>query len=59
MMGDALASFDPGRPRRGSRFRDGSRRTSSSSMGTWVRVGPLRQRFLAHFGDLTPGGDCR
>jgi feruloyl-CoA synthase len=53
MMGDALAFFDPEDPEKGFRFQGRLSEDFKLSTGTWVRVGPLRQRFLAHFGDLT------
>jgi len=53
MMGDALAFFDPGEPAKGFTFQGRLSEDFKLSTGTWVRVGPLRQRFLAHFGDLT------
>jgi feruloyl-CoA synthase len=53
MMGDALAFFDPDHPEKGFTFQGRLSEDFKLSTGTWVRVGPLRQRFLAHFGDLT------
>ena len=53
MMGDALAFFDPDEPGKGFTFQGRLSEDFKLSTGTWVRVGPLRQRFLAHFGDLT------
>jgi feruloyl-CoA synthase len=53
MMGDALAFFDPEDPEKGFTFQGRLSEDFKLSTGTWVRVGPLRQRFLAHFGDLT------
>jgi feruloyl-CoA synthase len=52
MMGDALAFFDPEAPEKGFTFQGRLAEDFKLSTGTWVRVGPLRQRFLAHFGDL-------
>jgi feruloyl-CoA synthase len=52
MMGDALAFFDPDEPAKGFTFEGRLSEDFKLSTGTWVRVGPLRQRFLAHFGDL-------
>ena len=51
-MGDALAFFDPDEPGKGFTFQGRLSEDFKLSTGTWVRVGPLRQRFLAHFGDL-------
>ena len=53
MMGDALAFFDPDEPGKGFTFQGRLSEDFKLSTGTWVRVGSLRQRFLAHFGDLT------
>ena len=53
MMGDALAFFDPDQPGKGFTFQGRLSEDFKLSTGTWVRVGPLRQRLLAHFGDLT------
>jgi feruloyl-CoA synthase len=53
MMGDALAFFDAGDPTQGFTFEGRLSEDFKLSTGTWVRVGPLRQRLLAHFGDLT------
>ena len=52
MMGDALAFFDRNEPARGFTFQGRLSEDFKLSTGTWVRVGPLRQRLLAHFGDL-------
>jgi len=52
MMGDALAFFDRRDPEQGFTFQGRLSEDFKLSTGTWVRVGPLRQRFLAHFGDL-------
>jgi feruloyl-CoA synthase len=51
-MGDALAFFDPNDPSKGLTFEGRLSEDFKLSTGTWVRVGPLRQRFLAHFGDV-------
>jgi feruloyl-CoA synthase len=51
-MGDALAFFDPQDPSKGFTFEGRLSEDFKLSTGTWVRVGPLRQRFLAHFGDI-------
>jgi len=53
MMGDALAFFDADAPEKGFTFQGRLSEDFKLSTGTWVRVGPLRQRFLAHFGGLT------
>jgi feruloyl-CoA synthase len=51
-LGDALRFFDPERPALGFAFEGRLAEDFKLSTGTWVRVGPLRARFLAHFGDL-------
>jgi feruloyl-CoA synthase len=51
-MGDALAFYDPAAPEQGFTFQGRLSEDFKLSTGTWVRVGPLRQRFLMHFGDL-------
>jgi feruloyl-CoA synthase len=51
-MGDALAFFDPHDQSKGFTFEGRLSEDFKLSTGTWVRVGPLRQRFLAHFGDV-------
>jgi feruloyl-CoA synthase len=51
-MGDALAFVDPLDPAKGFTFEGRLSEDFKLSTGTWVRVGPLRQRFLAHFGDI-------
>ena len=52
MMGDALRFVDRPIPAQGFTFQGRLSEDFKLSTGTWVRVGPLRQRFLAHFGDL-------
>jgi feruloyl-CoA synthase len=52
MMGDALAFFDRSAPGQGFTFQGRLSEDFKLSTGTWVRVGPLRQRFLTHFADL-------
>ena len=47
-----LAFFDPQDPSKGFAFEGRLSEDFKLSTGTWVRVGPLRQRFLAHFGDI-------
>ena len=51
-MGDALAFVDPQRPSEGFTFEGRLSEDFKLSSGTFVRVGPLRQRLLAHLGDL-------
>jgi feruloyl-CoA synthase len=51
-LGDALAFVDRDDPSQGFTFEGRLSEDFKLSTGTWVRVGPLRQRFLAHFGDL-------
>ncbi|MEO7273171.1 MAG: feruloyl-CoA synthase [Vicinamibacterales bacterium] len=51
-MGDALAFVDPRRPSEGFTFEGRLAEDFKLSSGTFVRVGPLRQRLLAHLGDL-------
>ena len=51
-MGDAVSLFDPQDPSKGFAFEGRLSEDFKLSTGTWVRVGPLRQRFLAHFGDI-------
>ena len=50
--GDAVSLFDPQDPSKGFAFEGRLSEDFKLSTGTWVRVGPLRQRFLAHFGDI-------
>ena len=51
-MGDALVFADPAAPLRGFRFDGRLNEDFKLSTGTWVCVGPLRMKFLAHFGAL-------
>ncbi len=51
-LGDALSFFDPGDPSLGFAFQGRISEDFKLSTGTWVRVGPLRAKLLAHFGDL-------
>jgi feruloyl-CoA synthase len=51
-MGDALVFADPAAPLRGFRFDGRLNEDFKLSTGTWVSVGPLRMKFLAHFGAL-------
>ena len=51
-LGDALSFFDPGDPSQGFAFQGRISEDFKLSTGTWVRVGPLRAKLLAHFGDL-------
>jgi feruloyl-CoA synthase len=51
-MGDALAFVDPQDPAKGFTFEGRLSEDFKLSTGTWVRVGPLRQRFLAHLGEI-------
>ena len=51
-MGDALVFADPADPLRGFRFDGRMNEDFKLSTGTWVSAGPLRMRFLAHFGAL-------
>ena len=51
-MGDALAFVDPEKPSEGFTFEGRLSEDFKLSSGTFVRVGPLRQRLLAHLGDL-------
>lgn len=51
-LGDALAFFDPADPSKGFCFEGRIAEDFKLSTGTWVRVGPLRARLLAHLGGL-------
>ncbi|HXW04238.1 MAG TPA: feruloyl-CoA synthase [Vicinamibacterales bacterium] len=51
-MGDALAFVNPADPSKGFVFEGRLAEDFKLSSGTWVHVGLLRGRFLAHFGDL-------
>jgi feruloyl-CoA synthase len=50
-LGDALGFVDRDDPSQGFTFEGRLSEDFKLSTGTWVRVGTLRQRFLAHFGD--------
>jgi len=49
-MGDAMRLVDPGDPAKGLLFDGRLTEDFKLSSGTWVSVGPLRARFLLHFG---------
>jgi feruloyl-CoA synthase len=51
-LGDAIKFLDPGNPLKGFLFDGRLNEDFKLSSGTWVRVGPLRMRLLAHFGNL-------
>ena len=51
-MGDAIAPVDPADLSKGFTFQGRLTEDFKLSTGTWVRVGPLRARLLAHAGDL-------
>jgi len=51
-LGDAVKFLDPERPQKGFLFDGRLNEDFKLSSGTWVRVGPLRMRLLAHFGIL-------
>jgi feruloyl-CoA synthase len=51
-MGDALLFADPNNPLAGFRFDGRLNEDFKLSTGTWVSAGPLRMKFLAHFGAL-------
>ena len=51
-LGDAIRFADPTNPLKGFVFDGRLNEDFKLSTGTWVRVGPLRMRLLAHFGDL-------
>jgi feruloyl-CoA synthase len=51
-LGDAVKFIDPGDPLKGFVFDGRLNEDFKMSSGTWVRVGPLRMRLLAHFGKL-------
>jgi len=51
-LGDALSFVDPDDPQKGFTFQGRIAEDFKLSTGTWVRVGPLRARLLAHLGDL-------
>jgi feruloyl-CoA synthase len=51
-LGDAVKFADPHDPLKGFVFDGRLKEDFKMSSGTWVRVGPLRMRLLAHFGSL-------
>jgi feruloyl-CoA synthase len=51
-MGDALVFADPADPLKGFRFDGRLNEDFKLSSGTWVSAGPLRMKFLQHFGGL-------
>jgi feruloyl-CoA synthase len=51
-LGDAIKFADPQDPLKGFIFDGRLNEDFKNSAGTWVRVGPLRSRLLAHFGNL-------
>lgn len=51
-MGDALVFADPDDPLKGFRFDGRLNEDFKLSTGTWVSAGPLRMKFLQHFGAL-------
>ena len=51
-LGDAVKFLDPDDPLKGFVFDGRLNEDFKMSSGTWVRVGPLRMRLLAHFGNL-------
>ncbi len=51
-LGDAVKFLDPESPLKGFVFDGRLNEDFKISSGTWVRVGPLRMRLLAHFGTL-------
>jgi feruloyl-CoA synthase len=51
-MGDAVKFVDPQDPLKGLLFDGRLNEDFKLSSGTWVRVGSLRMRLLAHFGNL-------
>lgn len=62
-MGDALAFYSPADPLKGFTFQGRLSEDFKLSTGTWVRVGPLREQLLLHFGELVQNvviaGDAR
>ena len=61
-LGDALAFFDPQDPSKGFAFQGRISEDFKLSTGTFVRVGAVRTKLLAHFGNLvttssSPGHD--
>ena len=51
-MGDAIKLVDPANPQKGFMFDGRLNEDFKLSSGTWVRVGALRMRLIAHFGGL-------
>ncbi len=51
-LGDAVRWIDPDDPAKGLMFDGRLNEDFKLSTGTWVSVGPLRVRFLQHFGGL-------
>src|SRR5260370_19549117 len=51
-LGDAIKFADPQDPLKGFVFDGRLNEDFKMSSGTWVRVGPMRMRLLAHFGAL-------
>ena len=51
-LGDSVKFLNPDEPERGLVFDGRLNEDFKLSTGTWVRVGPLRMRLLAHFGNL-------
>jgi feruloyl-CoA synthase len=51
-MGDAIAFYDAADPSKGFTFQGRLSEDFKLSTGTWVRVGPLRDQVLQHFGEL-------
>jgi len=51
-LGDALGFYDPADPLKGFVFQGRIAEDFKLSTGTFVRVGPLRAKLLAHLGDL-------
>jgi len=49
MLGDAVKFIDPQRPEKGLLFDGRISEDFKLTSGTWVSVGPLRGRFIAHF----------
>ncbi len=52
MMGDAACFIDPHQPEKGLLFDGRIAEDFKLTSGTWVSVGPLRGRFIAHFAPL-------
>ena len=52
-LGDAVRFIEPADPSKGLMFDGRLNEDFKLSTGTWVSVGPLRTRFLQHFGRLT------